>query len=158
MGETEARQVEMQSADAVSIPAAAPHFNWGVAAAGFGIVMLIAVAAASLTFGSPTLALRYLRGERLLVGQPAVHFGRVPDGAVASRPVRIVNWTDTPVRLLGAGTRCPCLSVSELPATVAAGKERIVRVTLDTNRRRPGGLDEVVILNTDSDHSRRLYI
>ncbi len=88
-----------------------------------GVVGLV-----SLTFGSPDAALAHLRGERISICPRTVNVGRVEPHQRIEVSVEVVNRTDRPVRLIGGTSDCSCVTINDLPTTLAPGEARQVSV------------------------------
>lgn len=99
---------------------------------GTPLLIAVAIALATLWFGSLDAAKQYFGGDRLLVSPVAASF---PPGRLGERReirFRVSNLTRDPVRILGAEPSCTCLSGGGLPLEVAPGQtdELVVEVHL----------------------------
>lgn len=108
-----------------SEPAPAP--GWGAPAAAWVLcsavtVLLVVTAAGSWLFGSPARALARLRGDVVAVEGGYVDFGVGGHGEVLAARVRVRNWSDTPVRIVGGTSDCACVTTAELPRTIEPGE------------------------------------
>ncbi len=92
-------------------------------AASFLGIVLLAMLALQIYFGSARVGVRYLRGERLIVGSPRVHVGVLAPASTVIVRTSIHNHTGVPVRLLGASTRCTCVMAIDLPAVIQPGSK-----------------------------------
>ncbi len=96
--------------------------------------MLAAVAAVAIArFGSVPAALAFARGERLVFEARSRDVGKV--GAEQVRLVRFpyVNYSASPITIVGAKSSCTCTSAGGLPVVVPPGGRGALEV-----RVRPG--------------------
>ncbi len=123
----------------------------------FAIVFGAAHAAAVTTFGSLAIALRYLRGERLMLEPRHLEFGNLPASETITLGVDIRNYTPRAVTLLGATTACTCVVATGLPLAIGAGQHaRIpIEVTLKPSDRH---FDETLVIFTDCESHPKLGV
>src|SRR5258708_3967537 len=107
----------------------------------FAILAITACAYASVRFRSPGTAVRYLRGERLLIEADNVELGDVQSGAEANVPVRVANYSGAPVKVVGVWVSCSCLHANDYPLTVAPGERRTLPVVFRAPKSRQGALE-----------------
>ena len=69
-------------------------------------------------FGSVASAVAYLRGNRLIPDEFAKNIGSATEAGHPSVTFCLTNWTQQPIKVLGAQTSCTCLMASDLPAVV----------------------------------------
>jgi hypothetical protein len=89
-----------------------------------GGIALIATA----VYGSPRAALAQMRGERLTVEPVLVDIGIAAPNETRSAIVKVQNWHDQPIAVIGAGSDCACRLTDDLPLMIPAGKWRMVTV------------------------------
>jgi hypothetical protein len=99
-----------------------------VSIGGTSLVFGSIIGLASLAFGSPDAALARLRGERISIRPRTVNVGRVEPHQRIEVTVEVVNRTDRPVRLIGGTSDCSCVTINDLPTTLAPGEARQVSV------------------------------
>lgn len=123
----------------------------------FGGTSVLGMAVAWLAFGSVPVALRYLRGERLIAQPRQLDAGTLSTTAPVIARAEIRNYTGHPVRLLGASYRCTCVVAGDLPATIPAGGSFPLTLKIQA---RPDKLtvDEPVVVFTDSRAAPRLVV
>jgi hypothetical protein len=104
--------------------------------------------AGTLVHGSVEASLARLRGQPL--GFPEyVDFGTVAAGTMAERSVEITNYSDQPVRLIGGTSDCSCVTTSQMPLTIPAGKSVVVTIRLKTLKGEGGSFTRTVELWSD---------
>lgn len=148
----EGEQAEWAS-DSVPKPSSRSRLTATTKAAPFLLTLLclmgIGYGAAVARFGSLPRALRYLAGERLILGPARIEMHDLAVGQVRTAHLEFTNNSGKAVSILGASTPCTCLMVSDLPTTVEPG--RSVRIPVEiTGRADKPKLDEWVVLFTDS--------
>ena len=94
------------------------------------VLMGLLLVTVRLHCGSWELVVPYLRGERLIVLDREIDLGEQPPGAVVERSIRVVNLTDSDVRILGAQRSCNCMALDAFPLSMAVGSERAFRVRM----------------------------
>lgn len=97
--------------------------------AGMAALFVILWGVAHFGFGSVPEALAYLRGDRVSVQPRLVNLGEGQPGELRQIAVEVANWTDKPVRVIGASRDCSC-SVDGLPLTIPAKQRRPITLTL----------------------------
>ncbi len=86
-----------------------------------GGVALAALAGALVwRFGTPGLALAWLRGERLVLSPAEADLGECQPRTEHVARFTLANLTDRPVRVVGGEQSCACVALDELPVEVAA--------------------------------------
>lgn len=83
---------------------------------------------AHFALGSIPASLAYLRGERISVEPRVLDLG---EGKVAEErmvTVNVTNWTDKPIRIVGARRECD-LAVNDLPLSIPPGEDRPVSLS-----------------------------
>jgi len=108
-------------------------------------------------FGSLPVALRFLRGERLILEPSQLRVGQLSTSTPVLASTRIRNYTSGPVRLLGSNGRCTCVVAQELPATIPAGGtyELAIEVRALPNKQ---VVDEAIVIYTDNRKHPRLGV
>lgn len=100
-----------------------------VAAAGMAAMFAILWSVALYGFGSAPEALAYLRGERVSVQPRLVNMGEGQPGELRQVAVEVANWTDKPIRVIGASRDCSC-SVDGLPVSIPPKQKRPISLKL----------------------------
>lgn len=110
-----------------------------------------------LFFGSLSMSLRYLRGERLIVRSSPLYADRLSVGVPAEVATEVWNYTPRTVALLGTSGSCTCVVAQGLPTTIPAGSDGQLRFTVRTL---PGKeqIDETITVFTDSPAHPQLRI
>ena len=98
-------------------------------------------------FGSPRIAVRYLRGERLILEPERIWLTDLDSEPVVVH-AEIRNYTAKPVRLVGASLRCTCVFAKELPATIPAGDTFRLPLQVHALPNKPE-IDEMIAIYTD---------
>jgi len=111
-----------------AVAAALLPFACGLA----GIVLLSAllIGLVTVSFGSVPAAIAHLRGDRISVQPSVIDVGKGESGAEREISVKVANWTDKPIRLIGGTTDCSCTVLNDLPVTIPAKQSRPVTVSL----------------------------
>lgn len=103
------------------------------------------------------MAVRYLRGERLILEPTRLH----AEGLSTSAPVLVStvvrNYTGRPVRLLGSSVRCTCVISQELPATIPPGGTFRLSLRVQALPEKPK-VDEPIVIFTDHRDYPRLGV
>jgi len=73
-------------------------------------------------------ALARLRGESLAVDPPVSHIGHGVLREQREFEIEVRNYTDRPIRILGGGADCFCVTTRDLPITVPQQQAR--RITI----------------------------
>jgi hypothetical protein len=130
----------------------------------FAILVVVGLCAWSVyRFGSLETGLRYgLHGERLFVSPQVIDLGDLPRDGERVAEISIANHSHSPVQLFGAGTRCSCVEVEQLPLSIAAGESRRVNIRISgvsagIGRQRTE-FSQIVELHTDSPVRRTLHV
>jgi len=89
--------------------------------------------------GGAERALAYLRNETLSVRPTFVDFGEGSSGDALEASVEVANWTDRPLRLIGAAQDCSFLAVSELPVNIAPNDKTRISMKLRAPPSESGG-------------------
>jgi hypothetical protein len=103
-------------------------------------------------FGSFDAALAHLRGERIAVQPHFVDVGTASIGELHEVHVRIANYTEGSVRLLGGTSDCSCVVTKDLPMTIRAGEAKDFLVEL-RHTGAPGFFTRTARLLTDDAQS-----
>lgn len=81
--------------------------------------------------GSPSRAIPYLTGQRLMFDVSKIDLGTIDLGTEkVIVPVHVQNTADKEMRLLGAYLSCGCMSLEDLPLTIPARSNRRIEITL----------------------------
>jgi len=116
---------------------------------GAAIFALLAFASSYLVFGSPVVALAYLRGERVIAVPRSFDVGLGADHEMKTATFRVRNYSGRELIITGANTNCTCIMPGEYPVRVASGGSRDVELQVRLSTKQPE-LSQVVTLYTDS--------
>ncbi len=122
----------------------------------FAVFMLAGSFALNSAFGSVPVALRYLRGERLILEPSAIRIDRPAKGGEVAVEAVVSNLSDRPVILMGANTSCSCVVTGSLPVTVEPGGRFRLPVTVNVAPDKI--VDETIVLFTDHPNHARLGV
>jgi Protein of unknown function (DUF1573) len=99
---------------------------------------LVLVASASLVallavvcharFGSVTVALRYLRGDRLIATPTYFDLGTIEPKTDKSLIFYIYNWTGEQIEILGSNSSCGCMTTAKLPLTLLPNQSETISI------------------------------
>jgi len=109
---------------------------------------LAGLGAAQIGFGSLPLAIRYARGERLIVEPARLHVAGLTVADQTLVATEVYNYTKVPVRLLGSAASCTCVTVKDLPPSIPAGGKARLSLLVHALADKPG-VDQPIILFTD---------
>jgi hypothetical protein len=137
---------ERTGSESMRLPIAGGAYLLGTAAA-----LALVTLAGTLAYGSPEVALARLRGELVTVEPAFVSFGEGETGETLETTVRVRNWTNIPVRLIGATSDCSCIATEGLPETIPPGQSREVPIRLRLKTRNPGYFSREAFIWTDSE-------
>jgi hypothetical protein len=79
-------------------------------------------------FGSLSVPLLYMRGDRLIAMPTSVDLGLVEARTDHTVVFRMHNWTEGPVKLLGSNSGCACLTTADLPCTLLPGQSTALTI------------------------------
>jgi hypothetical protein len=131
-----------------------------IAAAGwFGggaIVFSGLVGAASWHFGSLDAAAAHIRGEPVAVVPHSVDIGDGTLGESRKVQVRVTNYTDRPLRIVGGTSDCSCVTTIDLPIMIPAGESRAVVVAIRLSAS-PGIFTRTALFVTDDNQFPAIY-
>jgi hypothetical protein len=135
-----------------------PTRNWLVltTCSALAILALLWVAAVA-RFGTVSAALNYLSGQRLIVDENRRSFGTLEAGRERTVEFMVTNDTSKPVSLLGARVSCTCVSVEDLPRTLAPSARWPLRVTIRAGRRERD-VSEGLWLYTDAENRPQIAL
>jgi hypothetical protein len=99
---------------------------------GVGAVVIVALVVGIflLVTDQPLHALARLRGEAIGVGPFVTDVGTGKPGEVRSFAVELINYTSSPVRIVGGTTSCGCVTTRDLPVELPPGGSRPIRVEM----------------------------
>jgi hypothetical protein len=108
-------------------------------------------------FGSLPVALRFLRGERLILEPSQVRVGKLSTATPVMASTRICNYTSGRVRLLGFNSQCTCVVAQALPAVIPAGGtyDLAIEIRAIPNKQ---VVDEAIVIFTDNRKHPRLGV
>jgi hypothetical protein len=121
---------------------------------GMAAIFGLLLGAAQMAFGSLPEALAYFRGERVTVQPRLVDVGAGHLGEVRPVVVTIANWTDKPVRIIGASQDCSC-RVDGLPLSIPAKESRSLSLTFQLSGT-PGIFTRSTALLVDDDGLKQI--
>jgi hypothetical protein len=81
-----------------------------------------------LVFGSIPAATAYVAGERVIVEPNVMRLGTLPKGSVRELTVRISNFDNEPIHLVGANQSCFFRVTDHLPLELASGESRALHL------------------------------
>ncbi|HWE37483.1 MAG TPA: DUF1573 domain-containing protein [Isosphaeraceae bacterium] len=113
-----------------------------------GLVLLVLSAWALYAFGSISMALDFVAGERLLVDEHRKSFGSLASGQSSSLEFTVNNMTGHTVRIIGCQSKCTCTMAQGLPMSIPSSERRVVRILIHALPR-PGEVAEALWLYTD---------
>lgn len=122
---------------------------------GFTLIEVLVVM--SVGFGSLPVAIRYVRGERLIVEPVRFKLRGLKVDPPRTVATYVRNFTGRPVKLLGASTRCACVFAQDLPTNVAAGETRRLDLKVRSLPNKTE-LDQTIVIFTDCPEGSRLAI
>lgn len=108
-------------------------------------------------FGSIGATFAVLSGERFVVDAQMKSFGTAIAGEERRLRFQVSNLAATPVRLLGAKSKCACVLVNNLPVTVPPNSSRRLDVRARTADKR-GHFEEDIVIFTDSPERIKLRL
>lgn len=122
-----------------------------------GVVSMLGVAVLWLVFGSLPVAVRYLRGERLILEPARLRAERLSTSTPVLLTTTIRNFTGRPVRLLGSSVRCTCVVTQKLPAMIPPGGTFRLSLRVQASAEKPT-VDEPIVIFTDHREHPRLGV
>jgi hypothetical protein len=87
-------------------------------------ILAVLVSVLSWHYGSLSLAMARLRGERFVLSPAEVDFGVCEPNTEHTAKLTLTNLTVRPVRVVGSEASCTCETIGELPIVVAPGQSR----------------------------------
>lgn len=106
---------------------------WVRRSLGTAVVALVVLAAWTyLRFGSLTVGLGYLRGQRLFVENPTREFGHATTGENRTVSFTVTNLANMPISVVGARSSCTCAIMEGLPLLLNPGARRSLTVRINT--------------------------
>lgn len=128
---------------------------WGLLSIGaFALFMLVGSFALYTAFGSIPLAMRYLRGERVILEPSDIRLERPKNADSLGVDAVFSNLSDRPVMLMGANSSCSCVVTRDLPVKVESGGRFTLPITVNFVRDKL--VDETIVLYTDHPNQSRL--
>lgn len=122
----------------------------------FFVVMLIGSIAMRSAFGTFPLAMRYLRGERLVIEPDEIHVERPKESGTMTVEAVLRNISSRPVNVIGANVSCSCMVTGNLPVKIEPGAA--YRLPIIVNFMPDKIVDEAVVLFTDLTNHARLGV
>ena len=125
-----------------------------------GVTVALAAAAlvGSLTFGSLDAAVARLRGEFLAVSPAAVDFGGGKPGELLSTTVKVRNFSDAPVRLIGGTSDCSCIVTQDFPVTVPPRESADITLKMKVPSESTGQMSRTLEVHTDCPNHRTIRL
>ena len=113
--------------------------------------------AARVQFGSIALAVRYARGERLILEPASIRTGSLATDRPKVVSATIHNFGAKPIRVLGSAVNCVCVTVQDLPDAIPSWGSAQISLAV---RALPGKAEvkQNVVIFTDHEQQSRLPI
>jgi hypothetical protein len=141
-------------------PGSPPAISQGSAAGwvlGSAVVALLGLTGlGTWVYGSPAQALARLRGDVVTVESGYVDFGVGEPRQVLETRVRVRNWSDRPVRLVGGTSDCSCITTQELPKVIQPSESLELAVFLRVLPSGPGLYERNAEIWTDDPRAGRV--
>jgi hypothetical protein len=99
----------------------------GTGALAFLVIIIIPFL---LALDKPGALLAKLRGESISADPAVTNIGQGEFGTERAFSIRLTNWSDQPIRIIGGTSDCSCIATSSLPVTLAPGKTESVEVVV----------------------------
>ncbi len=141
-------------------PSSTFNINWqessnyakqiGLGAACVACLLLLLSIAATFWFGSPSIALAYLRGQRIEITPQVVSVGLGEIGQSRDVQIELRTHTAKAIRVFGGTSDCSCVATQDLPITLAASSSALIQVTMKFTGQ-PGAFLRKAILRIDDD-------
>src|SRR5579875_2090125 len=131
--------------------------GWLLTACAFITMLSVYLLWAWATFGTSSSALAYLSGRRLLVDAPSRSVGTLVEGQTRRIQFVIMNYTDHPIELVGAGSSCTCTMAEDLPLTIPVSGRRPITVAVKAGTKQ-GKFSESVAVFTDDRNHPSMYL
>ncbi len=98
-----------------------------------GVIMILVIVFGGMTwiFGSPFVAIHFLRGESIAVEPITTHVGDVIAGDRRNFTIRLSNLRDRPVKILGGTAKCSCIATAELPIVIRPNETQQINVEIN---------------------------
>ena len=112
------------------------------------VLVLVFVVASYWLFGSPSNALEYLSGRRLVVSPSSYDVGLGREGDLKPATFRVRNLGSRPVIITGGYTGytgCTCLRLGEYPVKIDAGRSVDLKFTMKLRSGVPTVAQDVVL-------------
>ena len=111
-------------------------------------ILVVLGAWACVRLGSLRAGFAYLAGTRMILDHQERSFGEVAGGEERTVSFRLTNFSQRPVRVLGAKTECTCMVADELPLTIGISETATLKVTVRKGSK-TGELRETIRFYTD---------
>lgn len=116
---------------------------------------LVGLAAAGVVgvsvWGDPNAVLARLSGAAVLPVNDAIDIGTGPPRSRVAATVELTNYSDRPVRVVGARSSCSCVAATQLPHVIPARSTRPFELVV-TRKGSAGRFTQRVLFYTDDGH------
>lgn len=125
---------------------------------GTTVVLVLLAGGAALAFGSVEAGLARLRGELLEVSSTHIDFGSCKEAEMLHSTVKLRNWTNRPIRIIGAKPGCPLTLVEKLPITIPVDSACTLHLRMQVPQGQSGTLARALILWTDFNQQQTIRL
>jgi hypothetical protein len=122
---------------------------------GVTLMLGILTGVAYASYGSTHAAIAHLRGERISISPRVLDMGVGQPGDVREASIKVSNWSESPIRLIGGTSDCSCVVTDELPLTIAPGESCSLTVKMRLSGGR-GTVNRKALLMTDDKATPRV--
>ena len=91
------------------------------------LITLLAIVFFSFS-SNPWTMLALIRGETLIVEPAVLEVGEAHEGVSRVLPIRLHNYGNKPIKVIGGNVSCTCMTLTDLPVTVPAKGKVTVRI------------------------------
>ena len=108
-------------------------------------------------FGSISAGIAYLSGEPIYLDRETLDFGKVGPHTDQSAVIKLLNLTDSELRLVGSQSSCSCTFLDSLPATLHPRERKAFRIKVHP---RPGSdrFEETIDIFTNHPARNRVRV
>ena len=121
-------------------------------------VLAVTLGAGVILYGSPAAALAKLRGDTVSVSSEYLDFGSGSPGETLNSVIRVHNWTDQPVKIIGGSSDCSCATTLDLPVIIPPGKSVELTIQLILPQSHSGVFTRHAVLWIDNDTRRMIHL
>jgi hypothetical protein len=97
-------------------------------AVGAAAFLILIAGAFLMASDNPAKALARMRGESIVVEPGVSDVGEGQIGAERAFQIRLTNYADQPIRIIGGTTTCSCIATNSLPISLEQGETRAIDV------------------------------